>query len=125
MLPTLTQYTTGMVLHWTPDVNSAGGSVTLNLDSLGAKAVTLADGATNPGPLDLIAGRMTEIWYDGTSFQLLNPAIPEGILGETQPACSGVIRGRLWFVPGGTGVKDGLTVCAKDATNAFAWRTLY
>jgi hypothetical protein len=31
----------------------------------------------------------------------------------------------LLFATGGTGTKDGLTVCAKDATESYAWRTLY
>ena len=125
MLPTLTQYTAGMVLHWAPDVSSVGGSVTLNVDSLGAKAVKLGDGATNPGPLDLIAGRMAAFWYDGNGFRIQSPISPSGVLGEAQPTCNSFIRGRLWFVPGSTGVKDGLTVCAKDAMDTFAWRTLY
>jgi hypothetical protein len=33
--------------------------------------------------------------------------------------------GKLNYVPGATGVKDTVQVCAKDATNAYAWRTIY
>ncbi len=123
--PTLTQYTAGMVLHWTPDISNTGGSITLNIDSLGATPVKLQDGMTDPAPLDLVSGRMQEIWFDGAAFRLLKPANPSGILGEIQPSCSGSVRGRLWFVAGGMGVKDSLAVCAKDAADALAWRTLY
>jgi hypothetical protein len=123
--PTLTVYTTGMALNWKPDVNGTGGATTINVDVLGAVPVKLADGATDPGPGDVAAGRLYQMWYDGASFRLLSPLIPAGILGESQPACGSSVRGRLWFVAGGTGVKDSLTVCAKDATGAFAWRTLY
>ena len=125
MSPTLTSYTTGMTLHWKPDVSGTGAAATLNVDTLGAVPVKLADGATNPGLGDVVAGRVLEIWYDGTSFRLLGSPVPAGILGDAQPACAATVRGRLWFVAGATGAKDGLSVCAKDATNAYAWRTIY
>ncbi len=125
LAPTLTAYTSGMTVRWKPDVSGTGGATTLNIDTLGAASVKLADGATDPGPGDLVAGRLYQIWYDGASFRLLSPVIPAGVLGEALPTCGAPVRGRLWFVAGGTGVKDGLSVCAKDATGAFAWRTLY
>jgi hypothetical protein len=125
MGPTLTQYTTGMLLDWKPDISGAGGPTTMNVDTLGAKPVKLADGATDPGSGDLVAGRLYAIWYDGSTFRLAGAVIPAGVLGEALPVCSTGVRGRLWFVAGGTGVKDSLSVCAKDATNAFAWRALY
>lgn len=123
--PTLSLYTAGMVLHWQPDENGTGGATTLNVDTLGPAAMKLADGITDPAPGDIIAGRVYEIWYDGTGFRLLNPVVPSGVLGEAQPACGVGVRGRQWFVAGATGVKDSLSVCAKDASNAYAWRTLY
>jgi hypothetical protein len=43
----------------------------------------------------------------------------------TQGTCDAANRGRLVFVQGGSGVKDTLVLCAKDATNAYAWRTIY
>jgi hypothetical protein len=42
-----------------------------------------------------------------------------------QPTCNASNRGTMWFTQGGTGVKDALQVCAKDAADAYAWRTLY
>jgi len=123
--PTLSTYTAGMVLHWKPDTNGTGGPTTLNVDTLGPAALKLADGITDPAAGDIMAGRVYETWYDGTSFRLLNLAVTAGVLGEVQPACGAAVRGRQWFVAGTTGVKDSLTVCAKDASNAYAWRTLY
>jgi hypothetical protein len=123
--PTISTYTAGMVLHWKPDANGTGGATTLNVDTLGAAAVKLADGVTDPAPGEITAGRVYEIWYDGAAFRLLNPFETSGVLGETQPACGAGVRGRQWFVAGATGVKDSLAVCAKDASNAYAWRTLY
>jgi hypothetical protein len=123
--PTLFSYTSGMILDWKPDVTASSGAITLNVDSLGATAVKLPDGITNPGPGDLVAGRMRQLWFDGTVFRFIDPVVPAGVLGEALPTCNVAVRGRLWFVAGATGVKDALSVCAQDATNTFAWRTLY
>jgi len=64
MNPTLTSYTGGMVMHWVPDVTVTGGGTTLNVDMLGAKAVKLADGTSDPAPTDIVGGRLYQIWYD-------------------------------------------------------------
>lgn len=42
-----------------------------------------------------------------------------------QPACSSGIRGTFWHNNGANGVKDSVAVCAKDAADNYAWRTLY
>lgn len=125
MAPTLMQYTTGMILEWRPDLSATGGPTTLNIDSLGATSVKLADGLTDPAPGDIVAGHLEQIWYDGTTFRLINGIVPAGVLGESLPVCNLLTHGRLWFVAGATGVKDSLSACAKDATNTYAWRTLY
>lgn len=39
--------------------------------------------------------------------------------------CAVGIRGQICYVGAGAGVKDTVTVCAKDAGNAYAWRTIY
>jgi hypothetical protein len=123
--PALAIYTTGMTLRWRPDVNGAGGATTLNVDALGVVPVKLADGVTNPEVGDIVAGRAQQIWYDGANFRLMYTNAALGLLGEAQPACGAAVRGRTWFVAGATGVKDSYSVCAKDATNAYAWRTIY
>ena len=43
----------------------------------------------------------------------------------TKPNCDSTHRGTLWMTQGDAGVKDILEVCAKDATDAYSWRTLY
>jgi hypothetical protein len=61
---------------------------------------------------------------------------PEGVLtaasgirpatsGAAQPACDATSRGTFWFTYSASGVKDAAAVCAKDAANAYAWRTIY
>lgn len=42
-----------------------------------------------------------------------------------QPTCSTDTRGLFWVVQNGAGVKDDVQVCAKDAADAMAWRTIY
>ena len=123
--PTLTVYSTGMMLHWQPDVTGTGGAATLNVDALGAAPLKLADGVTNPGPADIVAGRTQEVWYDGTNFRLLSVNGTPGVLGEIRPGCDATVRGRAWFVAGSVGVADSYAVCAKDASGAFAWRTIF
>jgi hypothetical protein len=124
MSPTLSSYQSGMLLNWTPDVNGVGGSTTLNIDLLGARAVKLADGATDPASGDLIGGRMYTIWFDGSNFRLIVPPTVSGSAG-TPPTCSAATRGRVWTTFGAAGTKDQVAVCAKDSADAYAWRVLY
>jgi len=124
MTPTLTAYQSGMVLNWTPDVNGAGGPTTLNVDTLGAHSVKLSDGVTDPANGDVTGGRLYTVWFDGSNFRLaVTPMVSGG--GSGQPACSSATRGRIWTTFGASGVKDQVAVCAKDATDTYAWRALY
>jgi hypothetical protein len=43
----------------------------------------------------------------------------------SRPTCAVAYRGHVWLDEGGAGVKDSLAVCAKDAGDAYAWRTIY
>lgn len=43
----------------------------------------------------------------------------------TKPACDVNTRGTQWFTNGNSGVADAFEVCAKDASNNYAWRNLY
>jgi len=122
--PTLQAYSTGMVLAWKPNVNGAGGATTLNVDTLGAVTVKQADGVTDPTGADIVAGRLYKVWHDGTVFRLMTPGV-NAASAATQPACNASQRGRWWQTLGGTGVKDTVTVCAKDAGDAYAWRVIY
>jgi hypothetical protein len=44
---------------------------------------------------------------------------------KAQPTCSATTRGEFWFVQGPSNTKDSVSVCAKDAANVYAWRTVY
>lgn len=125
MNPVLGTYTPGMVLYWQPDLDGAGGPITLNIDTLGDIPVKLSDGVTNPAGPEIAAGRLTPLWYDGTVFRLLLPVVNASGGTATRPACSASYRGRIWQVLGGEGVKDELSVCAKDDTDTYDWRVVY
>ena len=125
MSPTLTAYQRNMVLRWNPDVNDTGGPTTLNIDALGAVAIKLADGITDPLAGDVAAGWQYSIWFDGTVFRLMAPPSMLTATAAARPACDAAHRGRIWQVLAAPGVKDEFAVCAKDASNAYAWRVLY
>ncbi|MFH1110991.1 MAG: hypothetical protein V1790_17600 [Planctomycetota bacterium] len=61
LLPVLTAYTNGMALKFRPDVNCTGTPATLNIDTLGAKKLFGADGATS---MACLAGLDYAISYD-------------------------------------------------------------
>lgn len=65
--PANTAYASGMTLSFVV-VNTNTGAVTIDVDGLGAKEITLG-----PNPLtggDLVAGRIAWVEYDGTRFQV-------------------------------------------------------
>lgn len=43
----------------------------------------------------------------------------------SQPTCNSSAAGTIWYSGHSTGIKDGVAVCAADASNAYAWRTIY
>ena len=43
----------------------------------------------------------------------------------SRPTCVAAYRGGFWTTNGGAGVADTVAVCAKDAGDAYAWRTIY
>jgi hypothetical protein len=67
-VPFLTSYTTGQVFRFIA-ANTNTGAVTLNVNSVGAKAITKC-GAVALGAGDIAVGQIAEVVYDGTQFQL-------------------------------------------------------
>jgi hypothetical protein len=112
MTPTATAYTVGMVLHWMPGVNGAGGPTTLNVDSLGATNVKQADGVSNPSAADIVAGAMREVWYDGVNFRFL-----EAEAGSGTSAVQSVF-GRTGTVTAANGDYNASQVTNAAATNS-------
>lgn len=92
--PSLTAYTSGQIFSFVVGTTNTG-AVTLNIDGLGAKAVT------RTGAIALVAGAMVTgqvalVEYDGTRFQLLDPnaftdLLVSGLLTATNVTASGLL----------------------------------
>jgi hypothetical protein len=70
--PALAAYATGQMFYFVAGATNTS-AVTLNIDSLGAKSVT-RHGSTALVAGDILSGEVCVVVYDGTRFQLLNPA---------------------------------------------------
>ena len=69
--PSLTAYTAGQIFSFVVGTTNTG-AVTLNIDGLGAKAVTRT-GAVALVAGGMVTGQVALVEYDGTRFQLLDP----------------------------------------------------
>jgi len=106
------------------DGASAVGVRVGNLNTLttaGSKVAAFC--ADNP---TTCASEVASIGYDGaaTFAGRVSGAGVQAVAG-TEPTCDESARGLIWTVAGGAGVADTVKVCAKDAGDAFAWRTIY
>jgi hypothetical protein len=105
--PTLTAYATGNTFYFVAAATNTT-SVTLNVDGLGAKAVT-RHGSTALVAGDILAGEVCLVVYDGTRFQLLNPtsytnlnvsgvlSLAAGAVGTPSLAASGDLNTGIFF----------------------------
>lgn len=82
--PTVAAYSTGASYYFSP-ANTNTGAVTINIDSLGAKSIT-KEGSTALAAGDLTSGKIAFVVYDGTRFQLTNPAGSSGQLPNNNTA---------------------------------------
>lgn len=72
LTPTLSAYTTGMLIVWNRSQLCTGGTTTtLNIDALGAKNIKKTDGTTDPAAGDCTANQRVLLVYDGTLFRLV------------------------------------------------------
>lgn len=67
---TLTAYNS-VEIYWIDIQSDNTGACTLNVDSIGAKSIKMADG-TDPAAGQVEAGAVQGFWYDGTNFVLVN-----------------------------------------------------
>lgn len=74
--PVVTSYVAGLTVFLKiATTNAVIGASTLNINGLGVKNIKLINGE-DPLPGNLLVGMVAEFLYDGTNFQLLNPANP-------------------------------------------------
>lgn len=83
----LTAYTAGQMFSFVA-AGTATGPSTLNIDGLGAKAIT-KKGTTALTNNDILIGCVVLVRYDGTQFQLLNPMTSSDFTGTLAIANGG------------------------------------
>jgi hypothetical protein len=105
LTPALTAYAAGQMFYFVA-AGANTGAVTLNINSLGAKAVT-RDGSTALAAGDINSGEIVVVVYDGTRFQMVNAA---NSFGNT------TINGTLTVT--GTTTLSGLTASTALALDA-------
>lgn len=111
LTPAIAAYATGNLFSFVaPNTNT--GAATINLNSLGAKNITKL-GSTALAAGDIVSGRVYQIEYDGTRFQLLNPSASTvasfsagstGFTPSTATTGAVTLAGTLATTNGGTGL---------------------
>ena len=96
--PTLTGYTTNMVLYWTRTNGcTSGTSLQLNVDTLGAKSVYAADGSTVLTTAECGASRRLILIYDGTNFRAVGGTVNSSGIVSTTSGTSVTLAGPSAF----------------------------
>jgi hypothetical protein len=91
--------------------------------SSGSWAAGTNEAAVQSGGPALSAGSNVTLTQTGSSV-LISAAL-QSLLTGTQPGCTTSTGGFMWYTQGSSGVKDTVQVCAKDASDSYAWRTLF
>ncbi len=91
-------------------LDGTGQGITLN----GSSLVPTANGSALGVGGKAWAGTFTAV--NTSTLQLTSHA---------RPACDAAHRGLLNYLAGGTGVKDTVEICLKDAADAYSWKTIY
>jgi hypothetical protein len=115
--PAVTAYAAGQTYRF----KSAGantGAVTLNLNSVGAKAIT-KNGTTALAAGDIPSGAVCEVVYDGSQFQLVNAGFV-GLGGSAVAARSAIGVAPMSAVKGLTGNVNATTPLTKYDLSATA-----
>lgn len=90
--PPNTAYTRGMTLSFVV-VNTNTGAVTIDVDGLGAKEITIGSSPLSGG--ELVAGRITSLEYDGTRFQVAVAYVPDASITTAKLADASITSAKM------------------------------
>jgi len=104
--PPYTAYVAGMTISFVA-ANTNTGAVTIDIDGLGAKNIYVGSSTALAGG-EIVAGRIVQLEYDGTRFQLYQSTLANGsvtgaILSGQQTGSAPVYGARAWVSFQGTG----------------------
>ena len=96
----MSAYVTGQRFFFVAPATNTG-ACTLNINAIGAKAITKY-GTTALTANDIVTGSVVQVVYDGTQFQLLNPAvtIPAGVITLWSGSVASIPTG--WYLCDGS-----------------------
>jgi hypothetical protein len=109
MSPNLAAYATGQMFYFIAAGDNTG-AVTLNIDSLGAKAVT-RDGSVALAAGDLKSGEVVVVVYDGTRFQVVSQINSAGNVTFANVSITSALNvGGVATVSGGATLNGGVVI---------------
>lgn len=80
--PPISAYSTGMLVHWRPDVGVSGGPTTLQIGGLPAIPIKSEDGVSHLDANQVKVGELHLLWFDGSSFRM-TANIPRGMVSRS------------------------------------------
>ena len=117
--PVITAYVAGQTFTFEAEFDSTG-NVTVNVSSLGAKAVYVDE--SQAGSEAIINGRVYDIIYDGTNFQLKGSVISAGSVVSGVLNAARIPNPGPSFIPatGVAGTGNAITLTPSPAIGAYA-----
>ena len=123
----MTALAAGQIFRFVAAATNTGG-VTININSIGAKAIT-KNGTTALTANDILINSAVQVIYDGTQFQLVNPAvnsIPSGVITMWSGTIATIPTG--WLLCDGTNstpdLRNRFIVGAYSDTAGVAYTTI-
>ncbi len=113
--PVISAYTTGQIFTFKA-ANTNTTASTLNVNTLGAKAIKKTDGTAALIAGDIVAGQLVIVEYDGTNFQMLSPVA--NLIAKKLQSATTVVD-----VSAATAPSTGQVLKATSST-AATWQTL-